>query len=60
MSVDTQPKIGAKVMVGKTPAWVVRHTEDGIAVEFTNELLRHAEIFSNTDSEEDSKSSTDC
>jgi CheY-like chemotaxis protein len=32
--VESRPTIGEKVVVGKTPAWVVRYTENGIAVEF--------------------------
>ena len=34
VAVEKQPSIGARVMVGQTPGKVVRHFENGIAVEF--------------------------
>lgn len=35
LSTNVQPEIGSSLMVGKVPARVVRHTEDGFAAEFT-------------------------
>ena len=32
--IDKQPSIGARVIVGKTPGKVIRHFDNGIAVEF--------------------------
>jgi CheY-like chemotaxis protein len=32
VAVGTRPKIGERVTIGKTPAWVVRHTTEGIAL----------------------------
>ena len=34
LRVDCQPSIGSRVVVGSTPAQVVRHVECGIGVEF--------------------------
>ena len=34
ISVPKQPSIGARVLVGRTPGKVVRHLQDGIAIEF--------------------------
>jgi hypothetical protein len=38
LNVDCEPPIGARVVVGSTPAEVVRHVNCGIAVEFLNPL----------------------
>ncbi|HSU98762.1 MAG TPA: PilZ domain-containing protein [Roseiarcus sp.] len=38
LNVDCEPPIGAQVIVGATPAQVVRHVNCGIAVEFLNPL----------------------
>jgi hypothetical protein len=38
-----RPDIGTPITIGKTSARVVRHLEDGIAVEFTR--LRHADFL---------------
>jgi PilZ domain len=38
LNVDCEPPIGARVVVGATPAEVVRHVNCGIAVEFLNPL----------------------
>ena len=38
LNVDCEPPIGARVVVGVTPAEVVRHVNCGIAVEFLNPL----------------------
>jgi PilZ domain len=38
-----RPEIGARVTLGKTPGRVVRHLEDGFAVEFTR--LQHADFL---------------
>jgi hypothetical protein len=35
---DQKPEVGTRVTVGKTPALVVRHIENGFAVEFTRLL----------------------
>lgn len=32
ITVQARPKIGEHVTIGKTPAWVVRHTPDGVAL----------------------------
>jgi len=36
LKLDQRPSIGDYVFVGCTSGRVVRHTDDGIAVEFTN------------------------
>ena len=38
LNVDCEPPIGARVVVGATPAEVVRHVNCGIAVEFLDPL----------------------
>src|SRR5262249_29367166 len=38
-----RPEIGAPVTIGKTPGRVVRHLEDGIAIEFTR--LQHPDFL---------------
>jgi hypothetical protein len=40
---DLRPPIGAMVTIGKTPGRVVRHIEDGFAVEFTR--LQHPDFL---------------
>jgi hypothetical protein len=40
---DLRPVIGAMVTIGKTPGRVVRHIEDGFAVEFTR--LQHPDFL---------------
>jgi hypothetical protein len=42
LKTDQRPEIGALVTVGKTAGRVVRHLEEGIAVEFTR--LQHADF----------------
>jgi hypothetical protein len=39
LAIDAQPAIGANVLVGATPAGVVRIIDEGIAVEFERPLL---------------------
>ena len=39
---DLRPVVGAMVMIGKTQGRVVRHIEDGFAIEFTR--LQHADF----------------
>ena len=46
LNVDCEPPIGARVLVGATPAEVVRHVNCGIAVEFLSPLP--AEEFGET------------
>ena len=38
IAVDTQPAIGERVLVGSTPAQIVRHIDSGIAVEFARKI----------------------
>src|SRR5262249_49080122 len=38
VATETKPDIGAVVMLGKTQGRVVRHIEDGVAIEFTRML----------------------
>ena len=40
---DLRPPVGAAVTIGKTPGRVVRHIEDGFAVEFTR--LQHPDFI---------------
>ena len=35
---EQRPEVGTRVTIGKTPAMVVRHIENGFAVEFTRLL----------------------
>jgi hypothetical protein len=42
LRVDFRPPIGSRVVVGSTPAQVVRHTECGIAVEFMRPIADYA------------------
>lgn len=44
---DERPKIGARILIGRTPATVVRHFEDGIACEFVRHF-RPGEIDETT------------
>src|SRR5262252_8143016 len=43
VSTKERPDIGAPVTIGKTPGRVVRHLEDGIAIEFTR--LQHPDFL---------------
>jgi len=43
ISPELRPVIGAMVTVGKTPGRVVRHIDDGFAIEFTR--LQHADFI---------------
>ena len=38
VATETKPEVGALVMLGKTQGRVVRHVDDGVAVEFTRML----------------------
>jgi hypothetical protein len=38
VATETKPEVGALIMLGKTQGRVVRHIEDGVAVEFTRML----------------------
>jgi hypothetical protein len=40
LKTDTRPAIGERVIFGKTPAVVVRHTEDGFAISFGESGVR--------------------
>ena len=40
---DLRPPVGSMVTIGKTPGRVVRHIEDGFAVEFTR--LQHPDFL---------------
>ena len=42
IATDQRPEIGALVTIGKTTGRVVRHLEDGFAVEFTR--LQHPDF----------------
>jgi hypothetical protein len=43
ISTTERPDIGSPVTIGKTPGRVVRHLEDGIAIEFTR--LQHSDFL---------------
>jgi hypothetical protein len=43
VATDQRPELGAPITIGKTPGRVVRHLEDGIAIEFTR--LQHADFL---------------
>jgi hypothetical protein len=43
ISTDQRPEIGAPVTIGKTPGRVVRHLEDGFAIEFVR--LQHPDFL---------------
>ena len=43
VSTDQRPEIGSPITIGKTPGRVVRHLEDGIAIEFTR--LQHSDFL---------------
>src|SRR5712692_9777360 len=43
ISTTERPEIGSPVTIGKTPGRVVRHLEDGIAIEFTR--LQHSDFL---------------
>jgi hypothetical protein len=40
---DQRPEIGALITIGKTPGRVVRHIEDGFAIEFMR--LQHPDFL---------------
>ena len=46
VATDERPPIGALVTLGKVQARVVRHLEDGFAVEFTR--LQHSDFIEET------------
>jgi hypothetical protein len=43
VATDQRPELGASITIGKTPGRVVRHLEDGIAIEFTR--LQHSDFL---------------
>ena len=43
IATDQRPEIGTLVTIGKTPGRVVRHLEDGFAIEFTR--LQHPDFL---------------
>jgi hypothetical protein len=43
IATDQRPEIGAPITIGKTTGRVVRHLDDGIAIEFTR--LRHPDFL---------------
>jgi hypothetical protein len=43
LSTDQRPEIGAPITIGKTPGRVVRHLDDGIAIEFIR--LQHPDFI---------------
>jgi PilZ domain-containing protein len=43
IATDQRPEMGAPITIGKTPGRVVRHLEDGIAIEFTR--LQHSDFL---------------
>jgi hypothetical protein len=43
VATDQRPEIGAPITIGRTPGRVVRHLEDGIAIEFTR--LQHPDFL---------------
>ncbi len=43
IATDQRPEIGAPITIGKTSGRVVRHLEDGIAIEFTR--LQHSDFL---------------
>jgi hypothetical protein len=43
VATDQRPELGAPVTIGRTPGRVVRHLEDGIAIEFTR--LQHPDFL---------------
>jgi hypothetical protein len=43
IATDQRPEIGAPVTIGKTPGRVVRHLEDGVAIEFIR--LQHPDFL---------------
>ena len=42
IATDERPEIGTLITIGKTPGRVVRHLEDGFAIEFTR--LQHSDF----------------
>jgi hypothetical protein len=55
VATDQRPEIGSPITIGKTSGRVVRHLEDGIAIEFTRSSIP---IFSKTASPADKAAST--
>jgi hypothetical protein len=43
IAIDQRPELGAPITIGRTPGRVVRHLDDGIAVEFTR--LQHPDFL---------------
>ena len=43
IATDQRPELGSPITIGKTPGRVVRHLEDGIAIEFTR--LQHPDFL---------------
>jgi hypothetical protein len=43
ISTDQRPEIGSPVTIGKIPGRVVRHLEEGIAIEFTR--MQHSDFL---------------
>jgi hypothetical protein len=43
IATDQRPELGSSITIGKTPGRVVRHLEDGIAIEFTR--LQHPDFL---------------
>ncbi len=43
---DHRPPLGSAVRVGKAPCWVVRHLDNGFAVEFTR--IQNADVLKDT------------
>jgi hypothetical protein len=43
VATDQRPELGSPITIGKTPGRVVRHLEDGIAIEFTR--LQHPDFL---------------
>lgn len=46
IAVDPRPPVGARVVVGRTTANVIRHCDDGVAVEFLRVIPQH--VFDET------------
>ena len=42
LKVDATPQVGSKVTIGRTSARVVRHLQDGVAVEFISPVVEAA------------------
>lgn len=57
VSIEPKPELGAVVMVGRTPAKVVRRHEKGVGVVFTGQAEKMEEVIEATKSPIDTKSS---